>query len=66
VLSKTDETESAAAVLALLRARGLPVSWIGCGQMVPDDLLRATGRLLTGALLGEPLAAPAAAEVPCA
>ncbi|HEX7085457.1 MAG TPA: hypothetical protein VF198_03785 [Vicinamibacterales bacterium] len=67
VLSKVDETESAAAVIAVLRARALPVSWIGCGQMVPEDLRRATGRLLAAAVLGEPVTADShPAEVPCA
>ncbi len=67
VLSKVDETESAAAAIAVLRARALPVSWIGCGQMVPEDLRRATGRLLAAAILGEPVAADTnPSEVPCA
>jgi|SRR5690606_5444845 len=67
VLTKVDETESAAGVIGVLRARALPVSWIGCGQMVPEDLLRANGRLLAAAVLGEPITAEThRSEVLCA
>ena len=70
VLSKVDETESAGALIALLRSRQLQVSWIGCGQSVPEDLVRATGRLLAAGLLGEPITAMGAQrtvpEAPCA
>jgi flagellar biosynthesis GTPase FlhF len=70
VLSKVDETESACAFVALLRSRELQVSWIGCGQSVPEDLVRATGCLLAAGLLGEPITAMGTQrtvpEAPCA
>ncbi len=38
---------------ALLRDRGLRVSYLGTGQRVPEDLIRATPANLAAALLGE-------------
>ena len=71
VLSKVDETESVSALLGLMRARHQRVSWIGCGQRVPEDLVAASGATLAAMMLGE-LAAVGGdsrqkwAEDPCA
>ena len=53
VLTKIDEAESSAPLASVLRDAGLPVSYLGVGQRVPDDLLRATPAHLTAALLGD-------------
>ena len=53
VLTKVDEAESSAPLASVLREAGLPVSYLGVGQRVPDDLLRATPARLTAALLGD-------------
>ena len=53
VLSKVDETESVSALVGLLRARQQRVSWIGCGQRVPEDLVAASGETLAAVMLGE-------------
>jgi flagellar biosynthesis protein FlhF len=53
VLTKLDEAESAGAIAAVLRESGLKVSYLGNGQRVPDDLLRATPAYLASALLGD-------------
>jgi flagellar biosynthesis protein FlhF len=71
VLSKVDETESVGALIGLLRGRQQRVSWIGCGQRVPDDLVMASGETLAAVLLGELAMAGGArrqewAEDPCA
>jgi flagellar biosynthesis protein FlhF len=55
VLSKVDETESVSPLISVLRERGLRVSYLGCGQRVPDDLQVATTRHVAMAMLGEPL-----------
>jgi flagellar biosynthesis protein FlhF len=60
VLTKVDESESSAALASVLRDSGLKVSYLGTGQRVPDDLLRATPRYLTAALLGDGQAESAA------
>jgi flagellar biosynthesis protein FlhF len=71
VLSKVDESESVSALIGLLRGRQQRVSWIGCGQRVPDDLVMASGETLAAVLLGELAMAGGArrqqwAEDPCA
>ena len=53
VVTKLDETESAAPLFSVLRQRALPVSYIGCGQRVPEDLVAATPTGLVAAMLGE-------------
>lgn len=53
VLTKVDEAESISSVMTALRSRRLPVSWMGCGQRVPEDLQAADGRRLALAMLGE-------------
>ena len=42
ILTKLDEAESLAPLVALLRERQLPISYLGTGQSVPEDLERAT------------------------
>lgn len=51
VISKVDEAETMAPVLAAIAERGLPVSYVTTGQRVPEDLDRATPASLAGALL---------------
>jgi len=53
VLTKLDETASLSPLVALLRERQIPISYLGTGQNVPDDLTRATGPLLAASVLGE-------------
>jgi flagellar biosynthesis protein FlhF len=53
VLTKLDETASLSPLVGLLRERQLPISYLGTGQHVPDDLARATAPLLAAAVLGE-------------
>lgn len=53
VLTKVDETESISAAVAAVRSRRLRISWMGCGQRVPDDLHAADGGRLALAMLGE-------------
>jgi len=53
VLSKVDETESVSVLVGLMRARQQRVSWIGCGQRVPEDLVAASGATLAAVMLGE-------------
>jgi flagellar biosynthesis protein FlhF len=61
VLTKLDEAQSIAPLLSLLRERKLPVSYLGTGQTVPDDLERATGSTLAAWASGDmaPEGAPA-------
>jgi flagellar biosynthesis protein FlhF len=54
VLTKCDESESIAPLLTVARDVGLPVSFLGTGQSVPEDLHRATPALLASWVLGEP------------
>ena len=53
VITKLDEAESLSPLLAVLRERELPVSFITAGQRVPEDLDRATPALLASAMLRE-------------
>jgi flagellar biosynthesis protein FlhF len=57
--SRLDEAESLTPFVGALRAQQLPVSYLGNGQRVPEDLERATGAMLAALVLGEPLARPA-------
>jgi flagellar biosynthesis protein FlhF len=61
VITKLDETESVMPLVAAVRDRGLPISYLASGQRVPEDLWRATPVSLAAALLGE----PAMEEQPC-
>jgi flagellar biosynthesis protein FlhF len=54
VITKLDEAESLTPLLGVVRERALPVSFLGTGQRVPEDLWRATPAGLAAALLREP------------
>jgi flagellar biosynthesis protein FlhF len=56
VLTKLDEAGSLSPLVGLLRDRQLPISYLGTGQRVPEDLNRATAQLLAASVLGEPKA----------
>ncbi len=51
VITKVDETESLSPLLGVVAERGLPVSYLGIGQRVPEDLNRATPSALAGVVL---------------
>jgi flagellar biosynthesis protein FlhF len=53
VLTKVDEAESLSPLVGLLREWQLPISYLGTGQRVPEDLNRATAQLLAESVLGE-------------
>jgi flagellar biosynthesis protein FlhF len=53
VLTKLDENQSIGPIAGELRARGLRVSHLGVGQLVPEDLTRATPDALAAAMLGD-------------
>lgn len=53
VLTRLDEADSLAPLVGLLRECRLPVSYLGHGQNVPDDLQRATPQALTDWVLGD-------------
>ena len=53
VLTKLDETDSLSPLVSLLRERKLPISYLGTGQHVPEDLNRATAQLLAASVMGE-------------
>jgi flagellar biosynthesis protein FlhF len=59
VLTKLDETETLSPLVTVLRDRQLPISYVGTGQRVPEDLNRATAQLLAASVLGETRPAPA-------
>ncbi|MBI4264091.1 MAG: hypothetical protein HY657_06935 [Acidobacteria bacterium] len=53
VVTKLDEAESLAPILPLLRERALPISYLGTGQNVPEDLERATPPALAAWVSGD-------------
>lgn len=53
VLTRLDEADSLAPLVDLCRERDLPISYLGTGQRVPEDLERATAATLASRLLGE-------------
>jgi flagellar biosynthesis protein FlhF len=53
VLTKLDEAESLSPLVSLLHEWQLPISYVGTGQRVPDDLNLATAELLAASVLGE-------------
>jgi flagellar biosynthesis protein FlhF len=53
-LSRLDEAETLTPMVGVLRSQQLPVSYLGNGQRVPEDLGRATGAMLAELVLGEP------------
>jgi flagellar biosynthesis protein FlhF len=63
VVTKLDEAESLAPLLPVLRDRGLPLSYLGTGQSVPEDLERATAPAIAAWVSGDPRQG---AALPCA
>lgn len=61
VLTKLDEAESLSPLVGVLRERQLPISYLGTGQRIPEDLRRATAALLASSVVGD---GPAARQVP--
>jgi flagellar biosynthesis protein FlhF len=53
VLTKVDEAESLAPLVSFLRERQLPVSYLGTGQRVPDDLHVASPGVFAGWVAGD-------------
>jgi flagellar biosynthesis protein FlhF len=53
VVTKLDEVESLGPLVSLIRDYGLPVSYFGTGQNVPEDLQRATPPMLAALVMGE-------------
>jgi len=54
VITKLDEAESLAPIVGLLRDRQIPISYLGTGQSVPEDLERATPPSLAAWVTGDP------------
>jgi flagellar biosynthesis protein FlhF len=52
-LTRSDQIETLSPIVKVLRDEHLPVSYLGTGQRVPEDLDRATGINLAGLVLGE-------------
>jgi len=52
VITKLDEAETVAPLLAVLRERQLSLSYLACGQRIPEDLMNATADGLAHAILG--------------
>jgi flagellar biosynthesis protein FlhF len=53
VITKLDEAESIAPIVSLVRDRNLPISYLGTGQAVPEDLERATAPTLAAWVAGD-------------
>jgi flagellar biosynthesis protein FlhF len=53
VLTRLDEVETLGPLVGVLQDAGLPISYFGFGQNVPDDLQRATPPVLADWVLGE-------------
>jgi len=52
LLTKTDEAGGLGGLLSLLRSARLPLSYLTCGQNVPDDIEAADGRKLARIMVG--------------
>jgi flagellar biosynthesis protein FlhF len=61
VLTKLDEIESLSPLVGVLRERQLPISYLGVGQRIPEDLCRATPALLASSVVGD---SPSARQIP--
>ena len=61
VLTKLDEAESLSPLVSLFHQWQLPISYLGTGQRVPEDLSRATPAYLAASVLGE--SAPSSSSV---
>ena len=57
VITKLDEAGSIAPLLGLLKERGVPVSYLGTGQRVPEHLEVASGAAIAAWATGDALAA---------
>lgn len=57
VLTRVDEAETVSPLINVLRNRRIPISYLGTGQRVPEDLYRATSPLVAACVLGEGVAA---------
>lgn len=55
ILTKLDESDSIAPLLSVVRDSGIPLSYLGTGQSVPDDLQRATPAVIAAWVMGEAL-----------
>jgi len=53
VITKLDEAESLGPLVSVLRERQLPISYLGIGQRVPEDLQRATAPLIASWIAGD-------------
>jgi flagellar biosynthesis protein FlhF len=53
VITKLDEVESLAPLVGVLKDARMPVSFVGTGQRVPEDLHRATPPAIAAWVLGE-------------
>ena len=53
VITKLDEAESVGPLMSVLKERQLPVSFLGTGQRVPEDLERATAPALAAWVAGD-------------
>jgi len=53
ILTKLDEAESLSPLVGVLRERQLPISYLGVGQRIPEDLCRATPGLLASSVVGD-------------
>jgi len=53
VITKLDEAESLAPIVGVLREQQIPISYLGTGQSVPDDLERATSSALAAWVAGD-------------
>lgn len=53
LLTKLDEAESLSPLVSVLHEWQLPISYVGTGQRVPEDLSRATPAFLAASVLGE-------------
>ncbi len=53
VVTKLDEVDSLAPLASVLRDCAIPISFVGTGQRVPDDLYRATPPAIAGWVLGD-------------
>ena len=53
VMSKADEAETVMPLVRVLRTRDIPISLIGVGQRVPEDLVDGEPELIAACLLGQ-------------
>ena len=53
IITKLDEAESLAPIVGVLREQQIPISYLGTGQNVPDDLERATAPALAAWVAGD-------------